>query len=197
MKSTLKPSKEPSIRILDGSRRYQLKFELRDTELHIANALRRIIIAEVPTMAIDIVQVQENTSALNDEFIAHRLGLVPLVSDSIDQFNMHQDCDCDEFCSKCSVEYRILKRCLTTEDVCEVTSNDIQYTGTGNHHGVMPVRYVDDKGNQEDPILIMKLSKNQIIDFTLIAKKGNAKTHAKWSPVATCIMRAEPIVELD
>ncbi len=66
-----------------------------------------------------------------------------------------------------------------------------------NSRGVMPVRYVDDKGNDEDPILIMKLSKNQIIDFTLIAKKGNAKTHAKWSPVATCIMRAEPIVELD
>lgn len=35
-----------------------------------------------------------------------------------------------------------------------------------------------------------------MIDFRLIAKKDNAKTHAKWSPVATCIMRAEPIVEL-
>lgn len=82
-------------------------------------------------------------------------------------------------------------------DMCEVTSNDIQKVGQGDSRGVMPVRYVDDKGNDEDPILIMKLSKNQIIDFTLIAKKGNAKTHAKWSPVATCIMRAEPIVELD
>lgn len=36
-----------------------------------------------------------------------------------------------------------------------------------------------------------------MLDFTLIAKKGNAKTHAKWSPVATCIMRAEPILEID
>lgn len=35
------------------------------------------------------------------------------------------------------------------------------------------------------------------MDFTLVAKKGIAKTHAKWSPVATCILRAEPIVELD
>ena len=45
--------------------------------------------------------------------------------------------------------------------------------------------------------MIMKLSRNQMLDFTLIAKKGNAKTHAKWSPVATCVMRAKPVVELD
>jgi DNA-directed RNA polymerase II subunit RPB3 len=61
----------------------------------------------------------------------------------------------------------------------------------------MPVRYIDDKGNEENPILIMKLSRNQKLDFTLIAKKGTAKTHAKWSPVATCMLRAEPIIELD
>jgi len=28
----------------------------------------------------------------------------------------------------------------------------------------------------------------------MIAKKGIGKIHAKWSPVATCIMRKEPIV---
>lgn len=48
-----------------------------------------------------------------------------------------------------------------------------------------------------DPILVMKLSKNQEIDFRCIAKKDTAKAHAKWSPVATCIMRKEPILELD
>jgi len=36
-----------------------------------------------------------------------------------------------------------------------------------------------------------------MLDFTLIAKKGNSKTHAKWSPVATCMLRAYPIVELN
>ena len=45
----------PQIRILEPSSRYSLKFELSNTELHVANALRRIMIAEVPTMAIDIV----------------------------------------------------------------------------------------------------------------------------------------------
>lgn len=188
---------EPEIRILESSR-YNLKFELNNTELSVANALRRIIIAEVSTMAIDLVQVSENTSVLNDEFIAHRIGLVPLVSDNVDIFNMHKQCTCEEFCTKCSVRYRLYKKCPTDQETCEVTSNDIQLeAGEDEQHRVMPVRYTDDRGEDEDPILIMKLSKNQQIDFRCIAKKDNGKTHAKWSPVATCLMRMEPIVEID
>ena len=81
---------DPQITILEYNSRDNLKFELRNTDLSVANALRRIIIGEVPTMAIDLVQVQENTSVLNDEFIAHRIGLVPLVSENVDSFALHK-----------------------------------------------------------------------------------------------------------
>jgi len=43
----------------------------------------------------------------------------------------------------------------------------------------------------------MRLGRNQELDLNLFAKKGIGKMHAKWSPVATCIMRKEPVVDLD
>ena len=46
--------KDPEIRILESSK-YTIKFELMNTDLSVANALRRIIISEVPTMAIEMV----------------------------------------------------------------------------------------------------------------------------------------------
>ena len=84
---SLGPSKMPAIRgpcikVTDLGK-FFVKFELYNTDLAIANALRRIMISEVPTMAIDLVEVRENTSCLHDEMIAHRLGLIPLSSPNI------------------------------------------------------------------------------------------------------------------
>ncbi len=47
----------------------------------LANALRRSV-AEVPTLAIDEVELYKNDSALYDEMVAHRLGLVPLKTEA-------------------------------------------------------------------------------------------------------------------
>jgi DNA-directed RNA polymerase II subunit RPB3 len=55
-----------------------MQFEVRDTDCSTVNSLRRVIIGEVVTMAIDLVTFEENTSCINDEIIAHRLGLVPI-----------------------------------------------------------------------------------------------------------------------
>jgi len=86
--------KIPKIKIVNVNFN-DIKFELYNTELTIANALRRIIISEVPTMAIDLVEIQENTSALHDEYLAHRCGLIPLVSRDVDNFNFLNECNCD------------------------------------------------------------------------------------------------------
>jgi DNA-directed RNA polymerase I and III subunit RPAC1 len=48
----------------------------------IANALRRVLLSEVPTMAIDKTIVYQNTSIVQDEVLCHRMGLLPIVADA-------------------------------------------------------------------------------------------------------------------
>ena len=173
-----------------------IKFVLTDTDLTVANALRRIIIAEVPTMAIDLVMVNENTSALHDEFIAHRCGLIPLVSTDVDNFKTTAECECSEgICDNCTVHFYLNINCRN-QNAYEVTSKDI-HKANGTGLNVAPVKFVNGAGEPEDPITIMKLGNNQQLEFQLQAKKGIGKQHAKWSPVATCIMHKQPIVQLD
>ena len=54
--------------------------KLSGSTFNFANALRRSAMSSVPAMAIDTVTFYENTSAMFDEYIAHRLGLVPLTT---------------------------------------------------------------------------------------------------------------------
>ncbi|KAM2994098.1 hypothetical protein FF2_046109 [Malus domestica] len=58
----------PRVKIFEMRDDY-VKFELRDTDASIANALRRVMIAEAPTVAITLVEIEINSSVLNDEFI--------------------------------------------------------------------------------------------------------------------------------
>lgn len=53
---------------------------ISDISVSLANAIRRSVL-EIPTMAIDEVEIFKNDSALYDEIIAHRLGLVPIKTD--------------------------------------------------------------------------------------------------------------------
>ena len=58
-----------------------VEFDLVGVDASIANALRRVMIAEVPTIAIEDIYVWNNTSIMQDEVLCHRLGLVPLKID--------------------------------------------------------------------------------------------------------------------
>ncbi|KAF3683776.1 DNA-directed RNA polymerases II, IV and V subunit 3 [Capsicum annuum] len=93
-----------------------MKFKLRDTDSSIANALRHIMIAEVPTIAIDLVEIEVNSSDLNYEFISHRLDVIPLTSECARSMRFSRDCDAcdgDGQYEYYSVEFYLRVKCLS------------------------------------------------------------------------------------
>lgn len=168
--------------------RDKVKFSLSGVDSSFANALRRVMISDVPTFAIDIVHIHANTSALHDEFLAHRLGLVPMVSESMDHFEFPRNCSCTGNCESCTVQFRLRVK-NTDMNTLDVTSKDLKNI---SHQGA-EVRPADAEG----PILLLKLKKNQEVDITCNARKGTGKEHAKWSPVSTAVFRYGPEINLD
>ncbi len=81
---------------VENADKENIKFRLKNVSKAYANSLWRIIIAEVPTMAIEFVKINENTSPLCDEQIAHWLGLIPMSSSQVGDFNYPENCMCSE-----------------------------------------------------------------------------------------------------
>ena len=74
-----------SIQVLSTDSK-KISVRLKGVPLQYANALRRICLNGVPIFAIDTVDVIENSSAMMDESIAHRLGMIPLKTE-LSRFN--------------------------------------------------------------------------------------------------------------
>ncbi|RZC66936.1 hypothetical protein C5167_010631 [Papaver somniferum] len=190
----------PKIKIREMKDEY-LKFELRETDVSVANALRRIMIAEVPTIAIELVEIEVNSTVLNDEFLAHRLGLIPLTSDKAMGMRFSRDCDAcdgDGQCEYCSVEFHLSVRC-DQDQTLDVTSADL-LTADPN---VIPVdvanaaRSTSFDSAENKGIIIVKLRRGQELRLRAIARKGIGKDHAKWSPTATVTFMYEPDIHIN
>ncbi|SCV73412.1 BQ2448_7338 [Microbotryum intermedium] len=159
----------------------------------LANSLRRVMITNIETLAIDQVQIEENTSVLPDEMIAHRLGLIPLWSEGIDRRipNHNKECVCDAFCDLCSITLELNAYC-TEDRTMEVTSKMLTVVGDDRSGIGRP----SVAGDRDTGVMIVKLGKGQQIKMKCIAVKGKALEHAKWSPVAALGFEYDPYNKL-
>ncbi len=142
----------------------ELYFELQDADYIFANTLRRIMLVEVPILAIEEVNFIKNDSALYDEIIAHRLGLIPLITD-LKSYDLKEECTCKgKGCAKCELHLS-----LKVKGPRMVYSSEIKSTDPK----VKPVY---------DNIPIVQLLKGQKLEFEATAILGKGKQHAKFSP---------------
>jgi DNA-directed RNA polymerase subunit D len=157
-----------------------IKFMLKGTRASMANALRRMMISEVPTLAIEDVIIVENTSPMYDEVLAHRLGLVPVKTD-LEMFSRPEECECKGVgCPHCQVVFTLDKKAV--EGPATAYSGDLK----------SQVPQVEPASPR---IPIVKLSRGQHVVLEAYARLGTAKEHAKWQ-ASIASYKYLPILEL-
>ncbi|KAJ3987954.1 DNA-directed RNA polymerase [Lentinula detonsa] len=181
-----------------------IEFDIIGVDASIANAFRRIMIAEVPTIAIDQVYVFNNTTVIHDEILAHRLGLIPL---NVDPTHMDMLEEGDTPTDRNTVEFKIDLECswkdnnkgkasalgssTPTDDERYVNhqllSKHLQWNPAGEQ-----IEKLKNAGPLNGDIVLAKLRPGQAVEIVLHARKGLGKDHAKWSPVATATYRLHP-----
>ncbi len=167
------------VRLLETDKENKkVSFLLLDSSPSFANLIRRVVIEEVPVMAIEDVEFRKNNSILYDEIIAHRLGLIPLTTD-LKSYNLPEECKCGgKGCARCQ-----LKMSLKAKGPGMVYASQIKTRDAA----IKPVY-------PKTPIV--KLLKNQSLELEAIAILGKGKEHVKWSP-GHIYYKNKPLIKID
>ncbi|KAH7076422.1 DNA-directed RNA polymeras-like proteines I and III subunit RPAC1 [Paraphoma chrysanthemicola] len=197
---------------------HDTSFSLTGVDTSVANAFRRILLSEIPTLAIEDVFIYQNTSIIQDEVLAHRLGLIPLCGshDGLRWLKWYKKPTDDDEGSGTPSDYNtvILKldvECKWQEGglaraVAGETDPDKLYEG----HNVYAKDLVWEPLGQQftyfpagqeiravnEDILIVKMRPGQKIQLSMHAVKGIGQDHAKFSPVATASYRLLPTIDI-
>jgi DNA-directed RNA polymerase subunit D len=141
-----------------------LELEVKDSSDWYMNTLRRMMMNEVPTMAIEVVEMHRNDSILYDEVLSHRLGLLPLTTD-LGSYSLPS---AEEIESRDYLAQSSVKMTLEAKGPCIVFAKDLK----SKDPKVKPVF-------PETPLV--KLLEGQELRLEATAVLGVGRSHAKWS----------------
>jgi DNA-directed RNA polymerase alpha subunit len=185
----------PKIEILQLTENV-VHFKISGTDHGMVNSLRRSIIDDLPALAIDKLEIEENTSNMIQEELLQRLSFVLLKSKtSITNYPLQKDCACNSSCEKCSVELVLdvtnddetNDRLITVADlICknpDIVAVDTLVESDENmldkddqkHSSVLPTIITHN--------MILKLNPKGTIKLKAWAVRGYGSLHAKWITV--------------
>ena len=192
----------------------------------IANAFRRILLAEVPTLAIEYVYIDANDTVISDEILAARLGLIPLTGsreglrwldyvprppqgllgeDSGKPANERDVRDSNTIEMSLDIECKWKdgvkdSKTAVPEELYEhsnVYAEDLEYSPTeGNQQKLFSEERGGGIRSVHPKILIAKMRPGQCIKLKCHAVKGVGGDHAKFSPVSTATYRLLPTIDI-
>jgi len=137
---------------------------LSDVNPVVVNTLRRLIMDEVPVLAVENCEFIKNDSALYDEVVAHRLGLIPLKTD-LKSYDKEEDCKCKgKGCPICQVHLSLRAKGPVTVMASDLKCRDSKVKAV----------FLD--------MPVVKLLKGQKLEIDMVATLGAGRQHSKWSP---------------
>ncbi|TPP64632.1 DNA directed RNA polymerases I and III subunit [Fasciola gigantica] len=195
-----------------------MEFDMINVNCCFPNAVRRALLAEVPSVCIERVYLHQNTSIMPDEVLCHRLGLIPLnvdpkllsfpakalpLSDELPGFNSKEHLLFDLHAQFSKNDARLPNsrsgKDLSTEPAIPTVRSRAIYSSS--------IKWCPLPGQEEtfvptppavvsDSILINKLSVGDEIEARCLAVKGVGRDHAKFSPVCAAYYKFMPVIDL-
>ena len=188
-------------------------FSLIGLDASIANAFRRILLAEIATVAIEYVFVHNNTSIVQDEILAQRLGLVPLTGSRegmrwLRWYEKPAPGEQPNVADNNTLVMKLVVECTYKQGVdknetdplklynhAHVYARDLMWIPQGRQAKFFPEPDGEVRPVNPD-ILLAKMRPGQKIDIEMHCIKGIGADHAKFSPVATASYRLMPRIDI-
>jgi DNA-directed RNA polymerase subunit L len=166
-----------------------LKFTLSDCNVSIANAIRRIILSEIPTFVFrtfphneNKAEITANTSRLNNEIIKQRLGCIPIHIDDLNFPYKNYIIEVDVKNDTDTIRY------VTTKDFKIKNILTEQYSSESSVRKIFPPSKIS--GDYiEFARLLPKLSENidgERLSLKCLLDIGTAKQDGMYNVASTC-----------
>ena len=154
---------------------HRIDFEIHNIDTSIVNGLRRILISDIPIVAFydhhknGTIEILENTGALNNDEISHRISMIPIHL---------RESELDDFQNGVS-SFEIL---IEADKEQDITTDDIVVRM--NDKNVRTLDYFPHNVITNAPELITRLRRNEKLKIKATGMKGTARIHTCFSIVS-------------
>ena len=173
---------------VDGKSAQEIVVRIKDVDLSIINSMRRVILSEIDNVGFffnpteysseNDIHIISNDTPLHNEFLQHRLSMVPINVDVTDLENWDEN------------KYKfVIDKTNDTSSILPIYSNDIKvYSSNDKLEEKLSTKFFPPDKFTNGYILITKLNStpNAKLHIEAKATKGNPKKSASYGIVSNC-----------